>query len=63
MPLLEKLLRYHTAMSSGRGIPRYRFLGVRREPAAGVDYLCMSFCVERSGARAGVSGKRVKVDE
>lgn len=63
MPLLEKLLRYHTAFGSGRGIPRYRFLGVRREPAAGADYLCMSFSVERNRAHSGISGKRIKVDE
>lgn len=40
---LDRLMQYRGS-GNGTAASAYRFLGVRRERKAGVDYLCISFC-------------------
>ena len=57
--LLDRLLRCTT----GGGIDsRYRFVGACQERKAGVEYVCMSFAVERRPPCDRPSGGRVAVD-
>jgi hypothetical protein len=58
--MLDKLL-HRRAMGRGSA-GGYRFLGACRQRKAGVDYLCMSFCLVRDRSRA-VSGRGFPVDQ
>lgn len=60
LPLVNQLLR--TAGSAGSAASAYRFVGACRERKAGVDYVCMSFCVERDRRRGASSAGRLAVD-
>lgn len=53
--ILETMLRPDPGIRRRRGIRHaYRFLGLHRERKAGVEYLCMSFCVERGQVARGL---------
>jgi hypothetical protein len=60
LALVNQLLR--AAGSGGAATSAYRFVGACRERKAGVDYVCMSFCVERDRRRGASSAGRLAID-